>query len=536
MRGWTVPLPEKNTSWPPIHPAIRSDMEDWSAWFSANPDRLAYRYQRRPLDNRRYGQHPQNRPSQYRGGLVGTVARWFWGEPTPLGEKRANLHMPLARDIARTSSDLLYSEPPTLKADNKQTQTRLEELMDLGMKRTLIAAGESGAALGGAYLRIVWDDEIRPGPWISMVHADGAAPTFAHGDILKSVTFWTVLVCEGQRVVRHLERHEPGLILHGVYDGTEDSLGKPVDLAAFPETQEFVPARTLPIGNRLAVAYIPNTMFAPDWRDIPGAAGLGTSDYQGAETFLSSIDETYTSWMRDIRLAKSRIIVPAGYLNSVGPGMGAVWEDREVYAPMNVPPTSEQQITPNQFMIRHEEHRATIEELVGKVIRNAGYSSGTFGDDSAGPAVTATEIKARTARSMTTRARKAELAATGIADIVEVLLMLEGSGMFKGVAGVEVQRPDVVFQDSVQDDIKTLAETAALLQQAEAASTQVKVAMLHPDWEEREQQEEVDRIMKETGRLVEDPLTLGADRPTFGAAQQPFEEQDQSEEDADAEE
>jgi hypothetical protein len=52
-----------------------------------------------------------------------------------------------------------------------------------------------------------------------------------------------------------------------------------------------------------------------------------------AETFLSAIDETYSSWMRDIRLAKSRIIVPAGYLASTGPGMGAGWEDREVYAP-----------------------------------------------------------------------------------------------------------------------------------------------------------------------------------------------------------
>jgi A118 family predicted phage portal protein len=513
-----VPLPEKNTVWPPIHPAIRSDMEDWAAWLSANPDRLAYRYRNRGTRTYAIGQpgQVQNRPSQYRGGLVGTIARWFWGEPTPLGEKRANLHMPLARDIARTSSDLLYSEPPTLKAENKDTQQRLEDLMDLGMKRTLIASGETTSALGGSYLRIVWDVDVRPGPWISLVHADGAAPEFAHGDILKAVTFWTVLAADGQRVVRHLERHEPGVILHGVYEGTEDNLGKPVDLGAFEQTKNLLPARALPIGNRLACSYIPNTMFAPDWRDIPGAAGLGTSDYQGAETFLSSIDEAYTSWMRDVRLAKSRIIVPASYLQANGPGMGAVWEDREIYAPMNVPPTSDQPITLNQFAIRHEEHRATIEELVGKVIRNAGYSGQTFGDDASGPAATATEIKARTARSMSTRARKAELAATGIADIVEVLLMLEASGMFPGVTGVEVERPDVVFQDSVQDDIKTLAETAALLQQAEAASTEVRVALVHPDWDEQAQREEVDRILKESGRLVEDPLVLGADRPAFG--------------------
>ncbi|MFD7884084.1 capsid protein [Streptomyces bauhiniae] len=511
-----MPLPEKGTRWPPVHPAVQADMADWSAWFSANPDRLAYRYQNRHRDSSRFGA-PLNRPSQYRGGMVGRVARWFWGEPTPLGEKRANLHMPLARDIARTSSDLLYSEPPTLKVKNKETQRVLEDLLNTGLIRTLIAAGESSAALGGAYLRIVWDDEISDRPWITLVHADDAAPEFTHGR-LRAVTFWSVLRCDGQRVVRHLERHEPGRVLHGVYDGTEDYLGKQLQLTDFDETKDLLPERLLPKGmeKRLLVAYLPNTMFAPDWRDIPGASGLGTSDYQGAETFLSAIDETYTSWMRDIRLAKSRIIVPSGYLLNLGPGQGAVWEDREVYAPMNVPPTSDQQITLNQFEIRHEQHRATIEELATKVVRNAGYSGGTFGDDSSGPAATATEIKARTARSMSTRARKAELDDPGIADITESYLMLLASGMFPGVRGVEVERPDVEFQDSVQDDIKSLAETASLMQQAEAASTEAKVALLHPDWTETEQREEVDRILKETGRAVEDPLAFGADRPDFG--------------------
>lgn len=504
-------LPEKNQPWPPIHPAIRCDMDDWSAWFSANPDRLAYRYlNRRRTDPGRFGA-PQNRPSQYRGGFVGTIARWFWGEPTPLGEKRANLHMPLAKDIARTSSDLLFSEPPALKAENPNTQERLEALMDVGMKRTLIAAGETGAALGGSYLRIVWDTDLRPGPWISLVHADGAAPEFAHGDILKAVTFWTVIECEGQRVVRHLERHEPGLILHGVYEGTEDNLGKPIDLTAFPQTANLLPTRTLPIGKRLAVAYVPNSMVAPDWRDIPGAAGLGASDYQGAETFLSGIDETYTSLMRDVRLAKSRIIVPNGYLQSNGLGYGALWEDREVMVGMNIPPTEKQEITLNQFEIRVTQHLSTIEELVGKVIRNAGYSGGTFGDDTGGPAVTATEIKARSARSMSTRARKAELFAVGIADIVETLLILEASDLFPGLPSVEVERPDVEFQDSVQDDVKTLAETAELLRRAEAASTETLVALVKPDLDETERQAEVDRILKESGRAVADPALTGAE-------------------------
>ncbi|MFI1677053.1 phage portal protein [Streptomyces sp. NPDC020607] len=507
-----MPLPDKGTAWPPIHPAVQADMADWSAWLAANPDRLAYRYLNRHRDNARF-RSAENRPSQYRGGVVGRVSRWFWGEPTPLGEKRANLLMPLARDIARTSSDLLYSEPPALKVDHTGTQEVLEELLNTGLKRTLIAAGETGAALGGSYLRIVWDDDVSPLPWIGRVRADCAVPEFAHGERLRAVTFWTVLEVDGQKVVRHLERHEPGVILHGVYEGTEDNLGKPRGLDEFTATQGLLPARQLPAGmeRRILASYVPNTMDAPDWIDIPGAAGLGTSDFQGAETFLSAIDETYTSWMRDIRLAKARIIVPSGYLQSNGPGDGALWQDREVYAAMNIPPTSDHEITLNQFAIRHEEHRATIEEFAGKVIRNAGYSGGTFGDDGDGAAVTATEIKARSARSMSTRARKAELAVPEIADIAESWLMLLASPLFPGAPPVEVERPRVEFQDSVQDDIKTLAETAELLRRAEAASTETLVALTRPDLDETAQREEVDRILKESGRDVADPAMIGAE-------------------------
>ncbi|MFF5972225.1 capsid protein [Streptomyces sp. NPDC012769] len=484
-------------------------MADWAAWYSANPERLTAHYRNRRSLGRPYGR-PENRPSQYRGGVVGAVSRWFWGEPTPLGDRRANLHMPLARDIARTSADLLFSEPPTLITSSTTTRQRLEELMVGGLRRTLIAQAEATAALGGAYLRIMWDTDISDRPWTTMVRGDDAAPEF-FGDRLRGVTFWKVIGVDGSKVIRHLERHEPGVILHGVYEGTEDNLGSPVDLGAFPETRSLKPVIELPIGKRLACVYIPNTVTAPDWHDVPGAAGLGTSDFQGAETFLSGVDEAYTSWMRDIRLAKSRILVPSGYLQSVGPGQGVAWEDREVFAEMNIPPTSDHQITLNQFKIRFEEHRATIEDWVGKVIRNAGYSGGTFGDDGDGAAVTATEVKARSARSMSTRARKSELEAVGIAELAETILILENSTMFPGLPSVEVERPEVRFADSVQDDVKYLAETAELLARAQAASTETLVRLVNPGMPAEEQAKEVRRILGETGRDTADPALTGSE-------------------------
>jgi A118 family predicted phage portal protein len=507
-----VPLPEKNTPWPPIAPEVRTALDDWAAWYSANPNKIADRYYWRTTRVGQYGQQPLNRPAQYRGGLIGGLARFFWGEPVPLGEKRIKLHVPIAGDLARTSAGLLFSEPPTLKADDKTVQERLEALQEGGLNRTLLAAGERAAALGGVYLRIVWDDEISDRPWIDSVRADAAAPEMRLGHLM-AVNFWTVIAVDGAKVVRHIERHERGgTILHGVYEGTDVNLGKPVDLGGFPETKGLRPARQVDIGHRqMTVSYVPNTTTNRDW-DSPGATDLGLSDYQGSEGLMDSLDEALTSWMRDVRLARSRIIVPAGYLTNNGPGAGMNWEDRDVYSALNIPPTETGAgITLNQFKIRHIEHKATCEELRDWIIRNAGYNTGTFGEDSEGAAMTATEIKARTARSGTTRAAKSEPFSVGVPDIVETLLVLEASSLFPGLPSVPVERPTMRFQDSVQEDPLNLAQTALALRQAEAASTETLVALANPGMDSEEQKAEVARIHAEAGRAAEDPTTTGGD-------------------------
>jgi hypothetical protein len=390
-----MPLPDKGAPWPPIDPAIRSDMADWSAWYSANPDRLATATSTGTATTAGTGSP--------RTGRRSTAA--VSSAPCPAGSGANRLRSARSAPTSTCRSPATSPAPaPTSCSPNPRSWSRRTRTpgaagrcwMEDGLRRTLIAQGESTAALGGAYLRIVWDRTISERPWIIVRPRDGAVPTFVH-ERLRAVTYWTVLGVDGQKVIRHLERHEPGVILHGVYEGTEDNLGKPLDLKAFAETQNYLPAQTLPIGNRLASVYIPNTMTAPDWHDLPGAAGSAPATSRAPRHSLSAIDETYTSWMRDVRLARSRILVPSGYLQSQGPGRGVSWEDREVYAEMNIPPTADHQITLNQFAIRHVEHRETIADLFGRVIHTAGYSGGTFGEDSGGPAVTATEIKARNA-------------------------------------------------------------------------------------------------------------------------------------------
>src|SRR5436190_20891107 len=117
-----MPLPDGgNAPWPPIEHRDALDwMAQWSAWYSGDPDELSTIYQRL---GQRIVNRPHVRPSQMRGGVIGTLARWFWGQPVPIGEKRSKLHVPIAGDIASTSADLLFSEPITVSVTDGESNT-----------------------------------------------------------------------------------------------------------------------------------------------------------------------------------------------------------------------------------------------------------------------------------------------------------------------------------------------------------------------------------------------------------------------------
>ncbi|MEV0445849.1 phage portal protein [Streptomyces spectabilis] len=508
-----MPLPTADTPWPPTDPHVQAALADWDAWYSAEPDRLENRYRGRGY------REALNRPAQYRDGIVARLARWFWGNPTPPGEKRTKLHVPLAGDIARTSSGLLFSEPPKLTGADGPTQERLDALMEDGLQPTLLEAGEVCAALGGAYLRVVWDEEVADRPWIDTVAADRAVPEFRYGRLV-AVTFWTVVESDhSRRVLRHLERHERGVIFHGLYEGSLTALGRPVPLTEHASTaalaREVDAEGGIPTGapNHLTAAYVPNVRPARAWRHLPKAACWGQSDFQGIEPLMDALDETYSSWMRDVQNGKGRIVVPNSMLDSLGPGQGAAWdEERRIYTGLNMlqRPGDPSPLEVVQFEIRVQEHRDTCADLIEQAVRQAGYSASTFGETGDGAAVTATEIRARERRSMGTRGRKALYWGPGLAATTAALLAVEAGPRFR-VQGLDLEPPKVEFQDSVSEGPTELATTAELLRRAEAASTDTLVRMQHPDWDDTKVLQEVDEILGESGRAVADPFETGAE-------------------------
>lgn len=497
-----MPLPKNQTPWPPAS-AHGEALAEWSAWYSGDPDQLSAFYGSR--------NGTVAHPNQLRGGVVGRIARWWWGVPTGAGEQRSKLHVPLAADICGTSADLLFSEPVQLTSDNDKVAEALQTLQDNGLDSRLHEGAEVQAALGGVYLRTVWDSDVSDMPWTEVAHPDGAEPEFRNGR-LYAVNLWSELgrLSEGT-VHRLVERHEKGAIQYGLYEGTATNLGNLVPLQDHPETEHLallplIDGNTQTTGlDRLTVAYVPNML--PN--RLNRRSQQGRSDLQGVTPWLDALDEAYSSWWRDIRHAKARLHVPAQYLDSNGPGQGASVDlDREVYVPVEgVLATNKDGllIDAQQFKIRVAEHRDTCEHWTNKIIESAGYSTQSLSSGSGG-AVTAAEVHSHERRSYMTRGKKVRYWTAALYDHLQTQLEVANTHL---KAGLPVEPFSVEFQDGVQESAMSLAQTTLAMRNAESASIRTRVLMLHPDWDKDEVDTEVAAIMRETG--VGEPVPVPDD-------------------------
>lgn len=539
-----MPLPKNGIKWPPAELApIAAKQAEFDAWYSGDPNKLNGVY------STKADRAPYDRTSQYRGGVTGAVARMWWGKPTgnlfDNNREADKLHIPLAADICQASADLLYAEAPTFGVGgvsntaedgkvttsyDKTTAAELDMALEQGIITVLAEGNEVGAALGDSYFRVTWDKTLLDRSFITTVHADAAWPEFRWGRLV-GVTFWWIVSQKDGVYVRHLERHElasdgAGIILHGLYEGTEDNLGRVVPLAEAEATQGLADAvdengmiSTESPG--LAVVHVPNQTPQRLWRNHPVGRNLGRSDLADVLSEFDKLDMVWSSWMRDIRLAKARLIVPNFMLSSGLPGTGAVFDtDQDIFTSLNAPPREDgkSEITPQQFDIRVSQHLETTEALKKEIMRTCGYGPQTFGDGG-DVAQTATEVDSRDRRSNLTRDRKIRASEGPLKALIRKKLAVD-KALFASGANPDADLV-VQFPESSQANPADLAQTNALLFQAQSASVQTRVKIQHPDWDDTAVMEEAERILQEFGVSVPDPVEV---RPP-GADEEPTEEE-----------
>lgn len=461
---------------------------------------------------------------------------------------KQKIHVPIAADIATTGSDLLFGEHPKIicvddmkEQPNGEGQKRLEEILRINaMSALLNEAAESAAALGDVYLKIAWDVLRLSCPMIRVVQGDDAWPEYRLGT-LRAIHFFTIIEEERsasgnvQSVIRAYERYEPKRISTRLYRGTLDSLGAQM---SDDEVQKLGIEPEVSTGtDEILAVHVPN--IKPN-RMFRGSY-MGRSDYDNLRDLMDALDESYSSWMRDIRLAKARLIVPAQFLRR---------KPEEMFGDsMNRPPTFEfdedvetlvaldtqsgslggdgesNKITPSQFSIRADEHQKTCVALVREIVTGAGYSPQTFGIDIEGMAQSGTALRIREKKSYSTCAKKQTYWQDTLEGLLTAMLHLDARLYPKKGSSQEIH-VHVRFPGIFASDMATTSSTIEMINRAQSASVQTKVRMLHPDWDEAQVAAEVKLIYEENGIGMDEPdARLGDYAPLPNKQHAPLEDE-----------
>lgn len=134
---------------------------------------------------------------------------------------------------------------------------------------------------------------------------------------------------------------------------------------------------------------------------------LGMSIYGNAMSTLHSIDIIYDSFVREFRLGKKRIIVPAKAVHTVvDPVNGQLRRyfdaTDETYEALNVDDAEALKISDNSVELRVEEHIAALNAFLSILCLQVGFSANTFTFDEKSGLKTATEVVSENSKTYKT--------------------------------------------------------------------------------------------------------------------------------------
>jgi hypothetical protein len=535
-----TPLPSSGKAWPPENlKAAYNQIQVFDAWYVGDEEALSWLYAINRL--------------QTKTSVWGQVTRRFWGTPGPTTatQRPTKIHVPIAAEISRMSSQNLFGQMPDVHFGDmdgddddkgltatvgKAATERLAEILDDSAHAELLKAAEYASAHGGTYLRVTWDQDVIPDrPFITSVAYDSAVPKFRHGRLVQ-VTFWSDLAAIDGRSFSYklLELHAPGRIEWGLYESSStDDLGVMVPITDHPDTAYLADIIDADGGidtgsDLLTAVHVPNIAPNGAWRKDPAAVALGRSDYSGNEDLFDDLDETVTSLQREFRLGKARAMISKDLIDVKASGQGGTFNaDQEFFTQTNAAvgslnpgATGGTNATPSiMFMqpnLRTKEHLDKITWLTSRIYQAAGFSPQSFGD--AGEvAITATEVNSREKLTTLTRGAKILYWRPQLAALFAALMDVDAN-VFSGPGRAEAL-PDVEWPDSETVNPKIVADTILSLVNAEAISLYERVAVQHSDWDPEQINAEVDKIREDYAMLPENkPGFLWAATAANGSA------------------
>lgn len=418
-------------------------------------------------------------------------------------ERSSYVDIPVPRLIAKLKANLLFGEPPDIKADQLSDQTLLEDLVE---ENALGAELNRGAQLcsseGEVYGRVLVDPQTLNWPIIEFVSRRWTIPRFA-GRFLVGATF-VKEIAEGPNVVwRILTDYSPGFVSTELWRGSNSRLGERRPLSARPETSDLPTEQPVATGlTELSCVFVPNTLDDDVTR--------GVSDYQGVIRAFFAINESASIGQANVRsTGLKRLFVDGRYRNSEGnlpAGRDVFWMDSALQDALG----SGGGIKEAEYHFESEQLRNWHDHIIDVALTFAGVAPSSVGRNmDTGHAMSGTALRLRMTHTLMEAAGTGRQWDRQMSRLIRLAQMLDSTQFNRSWSKPEAM-PAFHRQDGLPRDTMEEAQETATLSTAGALSLETKIRRVHPDWSDEQIAAEIERIHSDQERGMEMAATASA--------------------------
>ena len=313
-----------------------------------------------------------------------------------------------------------------------------------------------GYAMADQFVPISWDNaKVTEGVFISRVAKNGWYYTRLEWHTWDGMTY---------TVRNELYRSD---MQKGATGDSQDILGIRVPLA---EMYPFLDEETIiPVGESLFCYW-----RTPIANNLDDNSPLGMSMYGNALETLHALDICYDSFVREFRLGKKRIIVPARAVRTVVDpvtGLQRRYFDPgdETYEALASDDPEDLKITDNSVELRVEEHVAALNAFLSILCLQLGFSASTFSFDEKSGIKTATEViseNSKTYKTIKTIQNQLSPAVEHLVrNIVDVAVLygMEHEGQSIESLSANGYHVQVTFDDGILQDRQTNINEGVML-------------------------------------------------------------------------
>ena len=440
--------------------------------------------------------------------------------------KRTIFRMDMAKAVCQELASLVWAEGADIHITTSGEDDRLERfvcevLQKNGFNRKMQELIEQAAALGGAalkeYVKVKHDDEGNPilgseKLMIDYCMADQFVPT-SWDNATISEGFFVSRKAKDNYYYTRIEWHkwdgETYVVTNDLFRAPMKSPnGSDQDILGFryPLDGEF--AYIVP---RAEIKGISESLFAyfrtPMANNVDDNSPLGISVYGNAYDTLHALDICYDSLVREFRLGKKRIIVPAQAVRTViDPETGNPRRyfdaNDEAYEALSTDDPDSIKVQDNSMELRVEEHVSALNALLSVLCLQIGFSAGTFTFDIKSGLKTATEVISENSKTYKTIKNFQDQIKPAIERVCKNIIELgilygmefEGNSIESLAKNYEIS---VMMEDAVLEDSSTRIDRAIKLISNGLLSK--KTAMTDPKYGLGMTEEEAEQELKAIG-------------------------------------